>query len=126
MQPVLDRQCVRCHDGKDVQRAVLTGEPEGDFTKSYIALVSRVSFSAWGRPDNNFEPLTTPLRFGTLGSSLPCFLEASHGDGKVQLSAEDRERLYTWMDPNALFYGTFDVAEQRKQLVGLPIEGPKE
>ncbi|MBL9135090.1 MAG: hypothetical protein JNK85_04445 [Verrucomicrobiales bacterium] len=126
VQPVLDRQCVRCHDGKDPQRTVLTGEPEGDFTKSYNALVRWVSFSAWNRPDNNFEPLTTPLRFGTLGSSLPRFLETSHGDGTMQLTAEDRERLYTWMDANALFYGTFDVAEQRKQLVGLPIEGPAE
>jgi hypothetical protein len=126
VQPVLDRQCVRCHDGKDVQRAVLTGEPEGDFSKSYNALIRWVSFSAWNRPNNNFEPLTTPLRFGTLGSSLLQFMEASHGDGKVQLTAEDRERLYTWMDANALFYGTFDVVEQRKQLVGLPIEGPAE
>ncbi|MCC7377564.1 MAG: hypothetical protein IT581_23085 [Verrucomicrobiales bacterium] len=126
VQPVLDRHCVRCHDGKDAGRSVLTGEPEGDFSKSYNALVRWVSFSAWNRPENNFEPLTAPLRFGTLGSALPRFLEASHGDGTMRLNAEDRERLHTWMDANALFYGTFDVAEQRKQLVGLPIEGPME
>ncbi|MCC6231516.1 MAG: hypothetical protein IT580_02675 [Verrucomicrobiales bacterium] len=124
VQPVLDRHCVRCHDGQDPQRTVLTGAAEGDFTRSYNALVTRVAFSAWGRPENNSEPLTTPMRFGTLASPLTRFLEPSHGE--VRLSAEDRERLYTWMDANALFYGTFDVAEQRKQLTGLRIAGPAE
>ncbi len=124
VQPVLDRHCVRCHDGKDPKRSVLTGEPDGVFTKSYHALSGRVSFSAWGRPDQNLEPLTAPLRFGTLGSPLRTYLEDGHGD--VRLSAEERERLYTWMDANALFYGTFDPAEQRKQLAGEPIAGPAE
>ena len=35
-------------------------------------------------------------------------------------------RLNTWMDANALFYGTFDVKEQKKQLLGQAIDGPKE
>jgi len=30
------------------------------------------------------------------------------------------------MDANALFYGTFDVNEQKKQLLGQAIEGPKQ
>jgi len=124
VQPVLDRHCVRCHDGKDTQRAVLTGEPEGGFTKSYNTLVSRVSFSAWNRPEQNFEPLTEPLRFGALASPLMKMLDQGHGE--VALSPEDEERLYTWVDANALFYGTFDVDEQRKQLAGQVIAGPKE
>jgi hypothetical protein len=48
------------------------------------------------------------------------------GHGKVALSPEEKERLNTWMDANALFYGTFDVAEQRKQLAGEAIAGPRE
>ncbi len=124
VQPVLDRHCVQCHDGKAPQRPVLTGEPEGAFTKSYNALVSHVSFSAWNRPEQNFEPLTEPLRFGALGSPLTRRLE--QGPCKVALTPEEEERLYTWMDANALFYGTFDEKEQKKQLVGEVIEGPKE
>jgi len=124
VQPVLDRHCVRCHDGQEPGRPVLTGEPEGGFTRSYQALVSRVSFSAWGRPEQNFEPLTAPLRFGALSSPLLKMLESGHG--KVALSPEDEDRLWTWMDANALFYGTFDVDEQRKQLAGEAIAGPAE
>lgn len=124
VQPVLDRHCVRCHDGQERDRSVLTGEPDGVFTKSYNALASRVSFSAWGRPEQNFEPMTEPLRFGAIASPLMQLLEKGHYE--VKLTAEDLERLHTWIDANALFYGTFDVDEQRKQLAGQPIQGPKE
>ena len=124
VQPVLDRHCIPCHDGKEPKRPILTGEPEGDFTKSYNALASRVSFSAWNRPDQNFEPITEPMRFGALGSPLVKMLEQGHN--KVELTPEEWARLYTWIDANALFYGTFDVNEQRKQLAGQRIEGPKE
>lgn len=124
VQPVLDRHCIKCHDGKEPNRSILTSEPEGDFTKSYNALVSRVSFSAWNRPEQNFEPLTEPLRFGTAASPLTKMLDEGHG--KVTLTPEEEERLYTWMDANALFYGTFDVNEQKRQRLGQLIDGPKE
>ncbi|HOX55689.1 MAG TPA: hypothetical protein P5205_05180 [Candidatus Paceibacterota bacterium] len=124
VQPVVDRHCVRCHDGKESGRPVLTSEPEGDFTKSYNALVTRVSYTAWNRPEQNFEPMTAPLRFGALASPLTKMLDQGHGD--VTLPPEDRERLDTWMDANALFYGTFDVKEQKKQLLGETIAGPSE
>lgn len=124
VQPVIDRQCVKCHDGKDPKRAVLTSEPEGAFTKSYNALVSRVAYTAWGRPEQNFEPMTWPLRFGAVASPLVSMLDRGHG--QVALTPEEEERLYTWIDANALFYGTFDVNEQRRQLAGEAIEGPKE
>ena len=125
VQPLLNTHCVRCHDGKEAKRSILTGEPEGDFTKSYNVLVNHVSFSAWGRPEQNFEPLTQPLRFGAVGSPLAKLLEQKeHAD--IRLSAEDKERLNTWMDANALFYGTFNVDEQKKQSAGQSIAEPKE
>ncbi len=124
VQPVLDRHCVRCHDGKDPKRSVLTGEPEGAFSKSYNALVPMVSFSAWGRPEQNLEPTTSPMRFGAVASPLTRLLDQGHGD--VRLPPDDEERLITWMDANALFYGTFDPAEQRQQLAGQTIPGPRE
>ncbi len=124
VQPVLDRHCVGCHDGRETGRPVLTGESEAPFSKSYNALVSRVSFSAWGRAEQNFEPMTEPMRFGALASPLAKMIEEGHGE--VVLPPEDAERLHTWMDANALFYGTFDVAEQGKQLAGETIDGPKE
>ena len=46
------------------------------------------------------------------------------GHQEVELSKADFERLTTWMDANALFYGTFDLADQARQLHGERIEGP--
>ena len=50
-------------------------------------------------------------------------LEKPHYD--VKLSKDEIERLATWMDTNALFYGTFDPADQKRQQRGERIEGPK-
>ena len=44
------------------------------------------------------------------------WLQQGHQD--VALSDSDRERLVTWMDANALFYGTFEPADQARQLRG--------
>ena len=89
---------------------------------SYHALAPLVSYSAWGRPDNS-EPLSKPGHFGARGSRLMKLLADGHEN--VELSAEDLERLATWMDANALFYGTFDPADQARQQQGQQIEGPK-
>ena len=124
VQPVLDRHCVTCHDGKEPKRLTLTGAPEGAFSKSFNALISRVSYSGWGLPNSNYEPLTEPLRFGALASPLAKLLEKGHG--KVTLTPVEWTRLYTWMDANGEFYGTFDVNEQKKQLAGEVIAVPRE
>jgi hypothetical protein len=50
-------------------------------------------------------------------------LLAGHHD--VRLDAESLERLAIWIDANALFYGTFDPAEQAKQLRGEVIAEPE-
>ncbi len=127
VQPVLDRNCVSCHGADEPAGGVrLTGEPEGAFSVSYNQLAPRVSFSAWtgaaGFEETNSEPLSTPDFFGARGSALWQLLEGGHYD--VDLSAEDTERLVTWMDTNALFYGTFDPADQARQQRGERIEGP--
>jgi hypothetical protein len=122
VQPILDRHCVICHDGKEPKRPVLTNVQEGAFSKSFNALISRVPYSGWGLPNKNYEPLTEPLRFGALASPLAKMLEKGHH--KVTLTPEEWTRLYTWMDSNGSFYGTFDVSEQKKQLAGEVIAIP--
>jgi hypothetical protein len=128
VQPVLDRLCVGCHNPERREGGlVLTGDREGHFTASYHALASRVSFAAWGGKPGDFrvvnsEPVTQPGFFGARNSSLMQWLQAGHQE--VVLSDADRERLVTWMDANALFYGTFDPADQARQLRGERIAGP--
>ena len=128
VQPVLDKKCVDCHSRqKPDGGVVLTGEPEGAFTVSYNALAPRVPYSAWGGRKGDFrqvnsEPLSKPGHFGAMGSSLMKMLLTGHE--KVVLSDEEIERLATWMDANALFYGTFNRDDQARQRRGERISGP--
>ena len=129
VQPVLDKHCVKCHSpAKPEGRVILTGEPQGHYTVSYNALAPRVSYSAWGGRGGDFrqvnsEPLTMPGHFGARGSRLMKLLLDGHED--IELGAEEIQRLATWMDANALFYGTFDPADQARQRRGERIGGPK-
>ena len=129
VQPVLDRRCVRCHAGPQPKKGiVLTGEPEGAYTRSYNALAPRVMWSAWGGRDGDFrqvnsEPVSRPDFFGARGSPLMRMLLKGHND--VTLDAADLERLATWMDANGLFYGTFDPQDQARQQRGEAIDGPR-
>lgn len=121
VQGVLDRRCVECH-GRDQPGGgvVLTGEPEGHYTCSYNALVKGVPYSNDTHPDS----LCRPGQFGARGSRvMKLLLEKGHYD--VALNREEIERLTTWMDANALFYGTFDPADQARQRRGERIAGPK-
>jgi len=127
VQPVLDAKCVSCHGATDPAGGVgLTGEPEGEFTVSYNALAPRVTIAQWyGGPefvDLNSEPLAKPDFFGTRGSKLGALIFSDHHG--VALSGDDVDRLVTWMDANALFYGTFNPADQARQRNGERIAGP--
>jgi len=127
VQPVLDQRCIACHRaGKADGGVVLTGEPQGHYTASYNALAPRVPFSAWTGSGNfraeNSEPVSTPGYFGARASPLMRMLLGGHE--KVVLTPAEIERLVTWMDANALFYGTFDPADQARQQRGEPIRGP--
>jgi len=61
--------------------------------------------------------------YGSRGSRLMRMLLAGHHG--VELDAESLERLATWIDANAVFYGTSDPAEQAKQLRGEVIAEPE-
>ncbi len=128
VQPVLDQHCVCCHNLEQPDGGiVLSDEPQGRFTASYNALAPCVPHSAWGGQPGDFrvvnsEPLTQPGFFGASGSPLMKLLRKGHE--KVSLTPADFERLATWMDANALFYGTFDPADQKRQLRGEEIAGP--
>ncbi len=129
VQPVLDRHCTACHNAKKAEgKIILTGEAQGHYTASYNALAPRVSFAAWGGKPGDFrqvnsEPLTQPGFFGARNDPLMKLLRKGHYG--VALEPSDYERLATWMDANALFYGTFDPADQALQLRGQRITGPK-
>ena len=131
VQPVLDRYCVGCHDGKEVAgraaipdfRAAPPVHPQAvdagynnstQFTPSYLALRSYVR----GHTIESDMHLLTPCEFGADTTELIQLLRAGHHGVKPDAVAWDR--LTTWIDLNTPAHGTWTeivgagkVTEQR-------------
>lgn len=129
VQPVLDRHCVSCHDGSeaalpDLRREEAVPDYKGlpltkmggdrllpeireatgglfKYTPAYEALVGYVR--RVGIEDD--VSLLVPGEFHAGGSPLVQKLKKGHGG--VRLSAEDWDRLVTWIDLNAPCHGTW-------------------
>lgn len=126
VQGVLDRHCVRCHDGKTGEgksRLVLTGEAAGTFSKSYESLRPYVKWYEWGGASIT-QLVTRPGHIGADESPLIKVLADSTHAEHVKLSAEDQRRLYIWLDGNAPFYGTYEKARQLAQKAGKAVSPP--
>ena len=127
VQPVLDKHCVQCHDGKagDIKSGlVLTGEPTETFNKSYESLRPYVRWYEWGGSSIT-QIVTRPGRIGADESPLLKILEDPTHSENVNLEKEERERLYIWLDGNVPFYGTYDEQQQLAQKNGQAIPPPR-
>ncbi len=100
VQPVWDKQCVRCHDATDPKHIDLTGVLDADkVPASYRTLISQgwVHYMDYGWNSGGNEK-RAPLTFGTVRSKLWKVLDKSHYD--VKLSREDKRRVKCWVDLN--------------------------
>jgi hypothetical protein len=107
VQPVLNRNCVKCHSGgKPAGNLDLSPDPTNLFNVAYENLTNRgyVSFVDVRRADS--LPLRAPMYYGSFASKMIQVLKATHQE-RVRLSKEDWRRLYTWIDCNAPYYGTY-------------------
>lgn len=126
VQPVLDRHCVRCHNGgqgKGESEVVLTGKGSGHFSQSYESLTPYVRWHEWGGASIN-QTATRPERIGADESPLTRILDDPTHAGEVHLSVEERRRIYIWLDGNASFYGTYGEKEQLAQKRGEAVAPP--
>lgn len=111
VQPLLDRHCVRCHDGKDPKAAPdLRGEMTTLFNRSYegilqAGLVKAVREWAGGTYAMQNAESVPPYTYGAHASRLVEVLRAGHYD--VKLSQEDWIKLATWIDCGAPYYGSY-------------------
>jgi len=138
VQPILDRHCVRCHDGKKSPAHIdLRGIPDRQFSRSYWSLCGDANF--WGGETNpknaakalvprfgarNLVQVTPPGgMYGARGSRLLRLLQNGH-EG-VQLTTEELARLAAWIDLNAIFYGVYLPEDQARQLSGQPVPMPE-
>jgi len=119
VQPVLDVQCVRCHQpGADDARAAAFDLTPG---KSYDALITYA--------DNDLRTLAFEKDHSIVGdcvarqSKLLALLTAQGGHEGITLKQEDLDRLKVWMDTYAHRQGAFSE-EQENQLVAFRKQAP--
>ncbi|MFH1921300.1 MAG: hypothetical protein ABIP48_15655 [Planctomycetota bacterium] len=136
VQPVWDRHCVACHDygteGGDVLN--LAGDPGLVFNTSYLALRTK-SPIRWHRDqpgeakplvkavDDGPPQVLPPYSWGSHRSRLVDLLRGDHYDAK--LSPEEFDRVVTWIDLNAPYYGSYATVYPENPFGRSPL-GPSE
>ncbi len=128
VQPVLDRHCVRCHEGERVEGGYdLSGDKTRFFNMAYDNLLGRSRSyrqhnmatgemlpeeAAKGKPLVHFfwllmtpTAVNQPLWAGSHASRLPDYLTEEHTGSPVP--GDDRRRVHAWIDANVPYYGTY-------------------
>jgi len=107
VQPVFDRHCLKCHDfgGRGAKKVVLAGDLTRAFNVSYMELRRKGLVKVVGAGPTEVQ---MPRSWGSHASRLVEVLRKGHND--VRLSAEDFDRLVTWIDINAPYYPSYASA----------------
>ncbi len=146
VQPVLDKQCVTCHDAHRAKGKMQVPNLRADagdkygWSESYSALTknhAKADSMAWSMCGGNGVmeqhkeiQYSIPGKIGARMSNLCKMLLGGHKG--VKLTSEEMRRITCWLDCNSVFYGAYqDAPEQAKgSLVwpkfGLPIGFNKE
>ena len=126
VQPILDRQCVSCHDGTEGEGKsplALTSKPTETFTQSYESLREYVRWFEYGGK-TLYENVTIPGRLPAKAGRLLSILDDKTHAGAVKLTDAERRKLYIWLDGNAPFYGSYEDGPRQAQLEGKAIDPP--
>jgi len=119
VQPVLDEHCTGCHDGStgpDKSTLVLTGEPDGRFSKSYNSLKPYLRWPS--------HTITRPGKLGADISPLTAILTGPTHRKYAELPDEQSRSLYIWLDSNVPFFGTYEEKDLQAQRLGLAVAPP--
>ncbi len=124
VQPILDRHCVSCHNGRDNDTDLdLRGVPTDVFSVSYENLIGvKCTGNRFDwykvKQRNLLGPLIyennpkvgnaeylPPKTLGSTTARLFDFLRPEHYD--VELTEAEMVRITTWIDSNAQYYGSY-------------------
>jgi hypothetical protein len=110
VQPVLDRQCVACHD-HDPKAIKLRGD---QFVAGRTQAFESLRPFTWVRNGGNGiakkeRQYSLPGEEGARVSALFALLERGHYD--VKLSSDDFRRITLWLDCNSNFFGAYHAPE---------------
>ena len=124
VQPILERHCVRCHDGGDDAAAPgLSHHPKDEFVASYVGLEPYVRWYEWG--EKSIRPLVTrPGEMASDVSPLTAVLKDATHAPQLALTDEELRRIYLWLDGNAAFYGSYSVSKRLAQRNGEAVPVP--
>ena len=133
VQPVLNRHCVKCHNGNDgAPEPELTGDRTDYFNVAYENLARRGTgaesggdvraymknfgknpYTSWIPTYNGLEEnilWITPKTWGSPVSKLSQIVASGHprkdGTPRVRLTDDERLRIHMWIDLNVPYYGT--------------------
>jgi hypothetical protein len=121
VQPVLDRNCLKCHDGQKHDGKVNKVDLRGDqfVGNGWSRAFESLRKYGWARHGGNGSikrnhgSRSRPGKDGARGSRLyPLLLK---GHGKTHLSPEEMRRITLWLDCNSNFYGAYhDLDKQAR------------
>jgi len=107
VQPVLDRHCVRCHNGPTPKgRLDLSGDKTRFFNMAYDSLFDR-GLVHHIRLTANDAQVIAPRKAFAFASPLRKNIERRRG-GEAIVPRADRERIYLWIESNSPYYGTHE------------------
>ena len=130
VQPVLDRQCVSCHDfGKPAgEKLILAGDRDLFFNAAYEAL-----YQNWNKRDGWLRTIGAgPAEIqqaNSWGARVSSFIialgkgAAIKGHEQLKLTEEELDRLVTWVDLNAPYYPTYGCAYPANCVGRSPLDG---
>ncbi len=104
VKPVLERGCIPCHKKENAG-----GAPKDSDVR---ALRGYVGGSFFGGVSNWTEADTHPGKFGARGCKLGSLMISTHKD---RVSPEDKGRIITWLDANAMRYGALHHQAEQDQ-----------
>jgi len=142
VQPILDKKCVRCHDGSDekdkafdLRGQKLVSAPVGYdrdhaphaqhlVSDSFMNLLQFVSYVRVGGYQGEKLPLA-PNTTGSRQSTLMTMLQKGHNE--VVLDLSDWRAFAAWIDCNAPFYGSWDeiiLPDPSVETAAVPVNKP--
>jgi cytochrome c553 len=107
VQPVFDKYCTKCHSGPDPNAGIdLSGDKTRFFNMAYDHLTERRLVNFHWLLNEALVRAFLPLESGSRVSKLTEMIEAGHSN--VKMDDESRRRIYTWIEGNVPYYGTYD------------------
>ena len=109
VQPVLDKYCVGCHNDKPYRDQKLTDLRQDNvktFSRAYRELQRHVRRPG---PESDYHMFPAAEYHADTSPLIQMLHKGHHG---VQLDGEAYERLYTWIDLNVPYYGTWGEFRQ--------------